>query len=147
MSVALALTDAPDAADQGAIRAGLIAANEAATGLPLDIRPLAVTCRDAAGAIIGGLVGRTAWRWLYIDQLLVPDALRGTGLGSRMLAMAEAEARARGCIGARLETYSFQARPFYERHGYAVAGAIADCPPGHTRYTMFKRLDQAQGEA
>ena len=50
--------------------------------------------------------------------------------------------RARGCVGARLDTYSFQARGFYERLGYTVTGAIEDCPPGHTRWSMAKRLDR-----
>jgi len=147
LSAALALTDAPDPAAEAIILAALQDANARLGGQSRERRPLIVTLRDAAGAVAGGLRGVTSWNWLYIELLVVPDALRGTGLGSRMLAMAEAEARARGCVGARLDTYSFQARPFYEKHGYTVAGAIPDCPPGHTRYTMFKRLDRAQGEA
>ena len=138
---ALHLTDAPTAAEEAGIREALRAANAEATGLPRDRRPLVITLRDEAGEITGGLWGLTAWRWLYIENLVVPPALRGAGLGTRILAMAEEEARARGCIGARLDTYSFQAQPFYERHGYALTGEIADCPPGHTRYSMAKRLD------
>ena len=53
---------------------------------------------------------------------------------------AEAVARERGCIGARLDTYSFQARGFYEKRGYRVVGTIEDCPPGHARHTMAKRF-------
>lgn len=147
MTTRLGLTDAPTPAEEDGIREALRAANVAAAGLPRDRRPLAITIRDEAGAVIGGLWGLTAWHWLYIENLAVPPALRGGGLGTRILAMAEREAVARGCIGARLDTYSFQARPFYERHGYAVAGAIPDCPPGHTRYTMFKRLAGADGES
>jgi hypothetical protein len=41
-----------------------------------------------------------------------------------MLLQAEQEAKARGCRGAWLDTYSFQARGFYERLGYAVFGAL-----------------------
>ena len=35
---------------------------------------------------------------------------------------------------------SFQARPFYERLGYAVFGAVEDCPPGHTKFHLEKVL-------
>ena len=52
-------------------------------------------------------------------------------------------ARERGCIGVYLDTYSFQARPFYERHGYAVVGVLPDMPPGGAMYYLAKRLDSS----
>ncbi len=140
----LSLSVSPGAAEEAAIRAALREAN-AAAGHPHDTRPLAVPLRDASGAVIGGLWGRTGWSWLYVENLAVPAALRGAGWGARLLATAEAEARTRGCVGARLDTYTFQARGFYEKQGYRVVGEIPDCPPGETRYTMIKRLD-AGGE-
>jgi GNAT superfamily N-acetyltransferase len=140
-SATLALTDSPTAAEEAAVRSALRVANDAA-GFPHTVRGLAVLLRDAAGEVTGGLIGRTGWSWLYVENLVVPPGLRGAGWGRRVLAAAEAEARARGCIGARLDTYSFQARGFYEKQGYAVAGEIADCPPGQTRWTMTKRLDR-----
>jgi GNAT superfamily N-acetyltransferase len=136
----LALTETPTAAEEAAVRGALHAANHAA-GFPRDARPLAVLLRDAAGVVEGGLWGRTAWSWLYVENLVVPPARRGQGLGRRLLAMAEEAATARGCIGARLDTYSFQARGFYEKLGYRVTGRIDDCPPGETRWSMAKRLD------
>ena len=145
MTLPATLTETPAPDDEAAIRQALAASNAEASGWGADRRKLAIPLRDEAGAVVGGLLGRTSWDWLYIENFVVPPALRGQGIGARLLAMAEAEARARGCVGARLDTYSFQARPFYERHGYVVAGAIPDCPPGHTRYTLFKRLDGSRG--
>jgi GNAT superfamily N-acetyltransferase len=58
-----------------------------------------------------------------------------------MIRMAEDQARARGCIGAWLDTFSFQARPFYERLGYQVIGRLDDFPPPFTRFFMARRLD------
>jgi len=55
-----------------------------------------------------------------------------------MLAQAEREALARGCRGAWLDTYSFQAREFYERQGYSVFGILDDYPPGQKRIFMQK---------
>jgi hypothetical protein len=46
----------------------------------------------------------------------------------------------RGCQYVWLDTYSFQARPFYEKLGYRVFGQLPDHPPGHTRFFMFKTL-------
>jgi hypothetical protein len=49
--------------------------------------------------------------------------------------------RARGCIGSFLDTFSFQARPFYEKQGYTVFGRIENFPKGHTRFLLSKRWD------
>jgi hypothetical protein len=39
-----------------------------------------------------------------------------------------------------LSTFSFQARPFYERFGYEVFGELPDYPEGHSLYFMKKML-------
>ena len=134
------LTSQPSAEEEKAVRDTLWEAN-AAFGFPRDRQGLSLLLRDAAGAVVGGLIGSTGWGWLYIENLVVPEALRGAGWGRRLMAAAEAEARRRGCTGMRLDTYSFQARGFYERQGFAVVGQIEDCPPGATRFCMTKRLD------
>jgi hypothetical protein len=41
----------------------------------------------------------------------------------------------------KLETFSFQARGFYEKCGYKVVGQLDDCPPGQRFYWMYKALD------
>lgn len=91
--------------------------------------------------LVGGLTGETWARWLGIELLWVRADRRGSGLGGQILARAEQIARDRGCVGARLETWDFQARPFYERHGYVVFGVLEDYPPGTTEYHLAKRLD------
>ena len=58
---------------------------------------------------------------------------------------AEAEARRRGCRMAWLDTYDFQARAFYERHGYTMFGELDGLANGHRRHFMKKRLDQTSG--
>ena len=52
-------------------------------------------------------------------------------------------AASRGCIGASLDTYSFQARGFYEKRGYSLVGTIGDCPPGGARHFLQKRFERA----
>jgi ribosomal protein S18 acetylase RimI-like enzyme len=77
-----------------------------------------------------------------VQLLVIPDALRGSGLGSAIMREAEAVARRRGCIGVWLDTYSFQARGFYERLGYEVVGSINDHPIGGERFILAKRFRQ-----
>ena len=89
---------------------------------------------------MGGLTGHERWGWLYLDCFWLPRPLRGGGWGSRILGVVENEALGRGCHRARLFTYSFQARGFYEKHGYDVYGVLDDYPPGHSQILMRKDL-------
>src|SRR5690349_18967551 len=82
--------------------------------------PVCLSLRDATGTLVGGVYGATMWGWLAIDGLWVAKELRGQGLGGGLLVAAEKLAMARGCRGAWLGTFDFQAREFYERHGYRV---------------------------
>ena len=111
--------------------------NEAAVG-PTNSQPLLVFARDDSGAIIGGLRGSTHWNWLYVTMLIVHEPHRRSGVGKALLQAAEAEARRRGCSGAYLDTFTFQARGFYERLGYAVFGVLENFPPGHQRFFLKK---------
>jgi GNAT superfamily N-acetyltransferase len=113
--------------------------NIAVTGLPAYF-PANFVLRSARGELLGGLLGMIWGGWLQVGTLWVVEVLRGQGHGSALLAAAEDYARARGCIGVCLDTFSFQARPFYERHGYVVIGTQKDYPPGYARHFMEKRL-------
>ena len=108
-----------------------------------DVRGLAIWLRDASGAVAGGLVARTVYRWLTIELLLVPQAQRGLGIGAALVRTAEAVAQTRGCLAARVETFDFQARPFYEKLGYAVFAVQDGLPPGHRSFFLSKPLDPA----
>ena len=135
----LFVPECPTDADRAAILAPLAAFNRQHTD-PGVTGPLAILLKDDAGATIGGLWGVTVFRWLKIDLLFVPEAMRGMAIGTAIIAKAEGLAAARGCIGASVDTYSFQARGFYERLGYSLVGTIEDCPPGGAHHFMQKRL-------
>lgn len=130
----------PDAIAQ--VRAGLMAYNEAAVGVA-DVRQLAWYLRDATGTLRGGLVGYLAWRWLMIDLLRVDESVRGQGYGRALLEQAESTARVAGCVAARLDTYEFQARPFYEHLGFEVFGVLEGYPANTRTYYMKKALTPA----
>lgn len=94
------------------------------------------------GELIGGCAGRTVdvWHWLTVDTMWVALDHRGRGLGRRLLAVVEDQARERGCKWSKLNTWDFQAPLFYERLGYVTYGREVDYPPGHTNYLMRKAL-------
>ena len=121
------------------IKRGLMAFNVEHAG-PANYQDLALTARDPSGGLVAGLYGNTAWRWLFVDLLWVDTPFRRQGLGRRLLRAAEAAARARGCTRAYLDTFDFQARPFYEREGYVVFGTQDGYPPGHRKFYLGKVL-------
>ena len=134
------MTDTPEPQVRKAVAGLLVAFNNARASQPEDYRPLVIILSNpVTGGVLGGLWGETNFAHLHVDLLFVPEALRGTGLGRQMLLQAEQEAVAR-CRGAWLDTYSFQARGFYERLGYAVFGILEDYPPGQKRISLRKFL-------
>ena len=141
MQPTLALTDAPEPHMRQAIATALIQFNNSRASQPEHYRSLVIIVSNPdTGEILGGLWGATNFAHLHVDLLFVPELIRGTGLGRKILIGAEREAIIRGCRGAWLDTYSFQARGFYERLGYTVFGMIDDYPPGQQRVFLYKKL-------
>jgi GNAT superfamily N-acetyltransferase len=135
----MVIPDRPDDADRTAILEALIAFNEKAGGRS-GFQPLAILIRDPAnGKTCGGLWGRTAYDWLFVELFVIPEEFRGRKLGSQVLKQAEDIARQRGCVGAWLDTYAFQAPGFYKKHGYEVFGMIENHPRGSHR-NFFKKM-------
>ena len=113
--------------------------NAAATGYH-DGRMLSVAVRGEDGDLRAGLYG---WTWGgcgYIDLLWVRDDQRSCGLGTKLLAAAEAETRRRGCDRVALSTHSFQAPDFYARFGYTECGRTPGYPHGHDDIHLMKQL-------
>jgi GNAT superfamily N-acetyltransferase len=96
--------------------------------------------RDDDGKIVAGLHG---WTWgggCRVQTIWVRSDLRGLGYGTRLLAEAEKEARARGCDRILLDTFSFQAPLFYQKHGYQIVGVDEDALLEHKSYRLKKGL-------
>jgi GNAT superfamily N-acetyltransferase len=138
--LAVTASDGPDRAAKDAAAIALYRYNIEATGID-DRRPIGATvAAPPGGRILGGLWGRTELGVLFLDMLFVAEELRGEGLGARLLAAVEEEARRRGCLRAVVETSSFQAPAFYEQHGYREFGRVEFAPPGLARIFLSKEL-------
>jgi GNAT superfamily N-acetyltransferase len=139
MRLRITLPDNPSEADREAILAPLRAYNICKAGDPR-VRPVSVLLTDEGGNHVGGLWGKCAYDWLFVELLAVPEQNRGENHGKALMEQAEGIARTNGCIGIWLDTYEFQARGFYEKLGFEVFGELNDHPIGQKRFFLRKRL-------
>ena len=126
------------ASDEATVVRGLLSFNEKWLG-PSNEQPVRLVARDELG-VAGGLLGHIRWNWLYVAKLWVDERARGHGIGTQLLKAAEDLARSRGCIGVNLDTFEYQARPFYEKLGYELFGTLDGYPPGYRQFYLRKRL-------
>ena len=111
------------------------------TGADMDSMRIDKVAVDERGEILGGILGQVYfWNCLFVEILWVSKDARGSGLGSQLLAAAEKEAKAAGCSLIHLDTFDFQAKDFYVGHGYEIFGVLDDCPAGHQRYFLKKKI-------
>src|SRR4051794_38286940 len=66
-------------------------------------RPLNVVASDS-GNVLGGLIAETQFAWLKVSIMVVAHEHQLTGIGRKLLQLAEQEALARGCRYAYVDT-------------------------------------------
>lgn len=103
-------------------------------------RDLGIYLQDETGEKVGGLIGNTHGNWLFVKYLWVREDQRGQKIGSALLKQAEETAKERGCRYAFLDTFSFQAPAFYEKHGYMSVFTLEEYPVTGKRYYFTKTL-------
>jgi GNAT superfamily N-acetyltransferase len=104
-------------------------------------KSLKIFLRDQAGNVVGGVIADCFGGWVYISLLWVKKSLRNLGYGTQLMQMIETEAIQLGCTNAHVDTYSYEARPFYEKQGYELFATLEDYPKGFCKYFLKKRLD------
>ena len=108
--------------------------------LEIDKRePLAVWCKDDDGRKIGGITGVTFGKWLEIKYLWVEQAQRGSRIGTELLKKIESAGKTRGCRYILLDTFEFQAKPFYEKNGFENVLTIDEYPLAGKRHYLVKK--------
>lgn len=104
------------------------------------VQPINIIVSDDEKQWVGGITAEVYWNWLEIHKFWFGEECRRKGLGRSLLEKTEEIAKEKGAIKALLTTFEFQARSFYESHGYQVVGEVKDYPPGSCYYTMVKSL-------
>lgn len=94
-------------------------------------------------ALVGILVLEARGEEAWIENVAVDPAMQGSGLGSELLRRAEADARAAGCVVAKLYTNERMTEnlEFYPRLGYAETERRRD--GGFNRVFFEKKLTDA----
>jgi GNAT superfamily N-acetyltransferase len=136
---------ASDKPPPGTFQAIIHALDESSRALigPAQPRLLVIPIHGDDGKVAGGFWGATMFEWLHVGMLFVPESMRFRGVGSGLMAAAESEARKRGCRGAHVDTFSFQAAPFYQKLGFILFGVLEDYPPGHSQLYFRKRFERS----
>ena len=92
------------------------------------------------GELIGGATGFIRCAWYFLEQLWLKEEYRKKGIGTKIIYEIEKIAKENNALGVRMETWSFQARDFYEKMGYIVYAEFEDCPPGTVDYFLKKKF-------
>ena len=142
MTPPLSLSDTVPEAARDVILAGIKSHSDNLLG-PTDRKDIYIPITAEDGSVDGGLIGYTGRGWLYVELLSVPERLRGQGMAGQLLAMAEEEAKARGCVGAYIDTINPVACRAYERAGYRVFGRIENFTKGLDICWLIKRFGEA----
>ena len=95
---------------------------------------------EAEGRVLGLLVLIDQPEALLLDNVAVAEAARGRGIGKRLVAHAEAEARRRGCRAIALYTHETMTEnvALYAKLGYQETGRGEQA--GYARVFMRKEL-------
>ena len=90
--------------------------------------------------IIGGAIGYDSYGWYFLDELWISEKYRKIGIGTKIINEIEKYAKENNLLGVRTESWSFQAKGFYEKMGYKVYATFEDCPPGTIDYFLRKKF-------
>ena len=110
-------------------------------GVTCRFTPFALAAKQS-GTVVGVIKGCSYYREVHVGELIVAEGYRGQGIGTRLLAAAEAQFRGRGFDNINLTTYRFQAPEFYQKNGYTLE-FIRENPacPALAKYFFIKKLD------
>ena len=111
---------------------------------PEDLRgryeEISLFLKDDNDKVRGGLLSEVCWNWLEIHILYVDEELRKAGYGTQLMLEIEKIAREKQCDFIKVDTLSFQALAFYEKHGYTVYGKLDNVGRDYEHYYLKKDL-------
>jgi ribosomal protein S18 acetylase RimI-like enzyme len=95
--------------------------------------------KNTEGKVVGGLLGETVFKAMYINQLWIQEQYRRQGYGRELVITAERIAKEKGCISGLAMVYSFQTPEFFQKLGYETFG-FSDGYPTPTKEYYFKKI-------
>ncbi len=109
-------------------------------------KELRIGIREDGHLIAGATGSMTPFGILYVDTVFVDRAHRHNHLGTLLMHEVEKEARRRGALLIRLDTFSWQGKDFYPALGYEKVGSYDAPECGFSEYFYLKRLAEPQPE-
>ncbi|KAB0476691.1 GNAT family N-acetyltransferase [Vibrio chagasii] len=135
-----ALDTDPSDSDINEVRAGLIKHNTPfLEGIP---KSQVGYYAMEEGVKVGGVIADLWGNWLLIKFLWVDDSMRDKQVGSQLLQHLEEYAQSQGCTSSLVDTLSFQAKPFYEKHGYQCQMVLENYPLDSSLAFLTKSLTE-----
>ncbi|MFJ5788662.1 GNAT family N-acetyltransferase [Lysinibacillus sp. NPDC093197] len=111
---------------------------------PVDLRgnyeEINVFLKDENDNVRGGILAEVCWNWLEIHTLMIDEDIRKSGFGTKLLLELEHMALAKQCDFIKVDTLSFQALEFYEKHGYQIFGTLDNVGRDFKHYYLKKDL-------
>lgn len=103
--------------------------------------PINRVIKGVNGDVLAGINSMIiGWDSLHIDIVWVKEECRTAGFGSMLIKEVEKAAKDNGCKLIHLETFDFQAKDFYLKHGYEIFGVLEGSPLEHKVYYMKKNI-------
>ncbi|CAM2861519.1 GNAT family N-acetyltransferase [Legionella worsleiensis] len=104
------------------------------------LTPFTIYMKDLQSEIIAGLTGSYRGKYVRVDFFWVHKDFRHQGLGSKLMMKLEEFSKAKECRFIQLDTFDFQARPFYEKLGFECVGTIPRWIEGQDFHFMRKAI-------
>ncbi len=101
---------------------------------------ITIYAQNEDARVIGGIVGNTLDKYLRVDWVWVDEAYRSQGIGTGLFKVLEKFAYEHHFQFIQLDTFDFQARPFYEKLGFQCVGTIPKWLDGRDCHFMRKTL-------
>jgi ribosomal protein S18 acetylase RimI-like enzyme len=109
----------PESKDKEVMVAGMLTYHES-KGHPREVKSFSILIKDPLGKLVGCAMASVLWNGMEITSLWVDEAMRGQGLGQKLMESLEVEGKKRGCSFAYTNTFTWQAPEFYEKLGYTL---------------------------
>lgn len=112
----------------------------AQNGVELNYEGFCFAAEDEAQNVLGVITGRALYNEVHIQDLVVRQGCRKTGLGSMLIGKVEETFRGKGYDVMTVTTYGFQAPAFYPRFGFRLEFVREAADPRLSKYFFSKRI-------